>query len=74
MFCSDCGETSCDQSRMRSDLCTNCVELRTKFMEHARTMDPDEFREVQRVIKRHNGTAAGAMRRVMRPIERTKPR
>jgi hypothetical protein len=73
MFCSDCGETSCERSRRRSDLCTNCVDLRTQFMEHAKTMDLDEFREVQRVVRRNDGTAADAMRRVMQPInERSK--
>ncbi len=65
MKCKDCGETNQPMSPRASWICVSCFELRGKIVEAMKTMDADEFRELQRVIARGDGTGANAMRRVL---------
>lgn len=63
--CIDCGNLNLKPSRARSDVCEDCAELRGQIVERIRDIDPNEFRELQRVLASQSGGGAGAMRRIL---------
>ena len=67
MKCRDCGKPDYTPSPKLSSICVDCWEVRSRLVEawKADLVDPDEFREVQRVIVQGNGQGASAIRRVL---------
>ena len=65
--CGDCGATDYEPSPHRSDVCLSCWDLRMLLVNamHAKTIDQDEFTQLQKVIASRNGKGVAATRRVL---------
>lgn len=67
MKCNDCGKSPYVSTGSRSDVCDECLMLRGQLIGalHAKKVDPDEFRQIQRVLASGNGQGANVIRRVL---------
>jgi len=57
--CKDCGEAPFEESRLRADICVDCMELRGKLITVMPVVPVDEFIKCQKTIANSHGSGRG---------------